>query len=186
MNRRMFLKTSSFFLASTLTPLILYANENESDRLDLEYNSLTFFSTGDQIISDKNGVILRLNNGEIIKDLKTINKHTSKLTKEMISRQIKGSETTRIYFNKVTFIRPGSGIKEIAGSEITLLFNNFGVKTESIDSLGESQVFYYGDDGKLIKTKNSNIGTIYRTSDRNTVIIEDLNGIKKETKVYID
>lgn len=183
MNVRDFLKKTCLLVVVTIAPF--NASADESLLSDIKQNSLNFFSTGDQIIADKNGTVLKTNDGEIITNIDLIKKYSSKLTKDMITKQIDANDSNKIDFNQLILTRADFKGSKMSGSEITILYNNYGKAIESIDSLGETRRYYYDGDGNQTKIKSSRIGTIYYTDDKNTVIIEDFNGNRiKKTNSY--
>lgn len=157
MNRRNFLKAGTLIFAGTLSSFYSYSNVKNNTLTKINDNTLTFFSTGDQIILDKNGLILKLNDGKIIKKVSLINNYLSGFSDSMINRQVEADEFTKIYFNKVVYTRSHKSLKDLIGSEIIVLFDNYGKASKSIDSLGETIDFYYDENGNKIKTKISSV-----------------------------
>lgn len=143
--------------------------------ININTNTLTFFSNGVQIISDKNGIVIKNDDGEVIKNSRRVSEIIENLNNSMITNQVKADELSKIDFNKVIMTR-SDNMPLIAGSELTLLYDNYGKLIESLDSLGERKSFFYDNSGNIIKTESSTYGTIYKTQDKSTVIIESHNG----------
>ncbi|MGF1723185.1 hypothetical protein [Photobacterium nomapromontoriensis] len=151
MNRRSFL---SFLI---LVPTFCHGalsinNELNIDMLYKPDGSLTFLSSGDQILSNENGLILKLNDGRIIYNKEEINIYLSSLNNIKAAKQIIKTDSKALDFNKVIYIRNGEDVK---GSEVTAIFDNKGVVIESYDTLGDVNRFYYDSKGNWSMTDSS-------------------------------
>lgn len=134
MNRRKFFKVGSLILLTMPIHFSALPNIEINTLTKINTNTLTFFSNGVQIISDKNGIVIKNDDGEVIKNSRRISELIANLNNSMITNQIKADGLTKIDFNKVIMTRSDS-IPLIAGSELTLLYDNYGKLIESLDSL---------------------------------------------------
>ncbi|CAH0533651.1 hypothetical protein VST7929_01522 [Vibrio stylophorae] len=146
--------------------------------------SLSFLSNGDQILTDKNGPVIKTNDGVYIRTQNAVDEYI-KNSPALVIRTLYSDSFSTIDFNHMLITRP---TEVLSGAKIQLIYDNYGQVIQTIDSAGpgRTRTHRYDKQGQLIETHDSLVGIIHhcyrKDCDRDApLLVEKFDG----TEVYM-